>query len=79
MKPEIECVSQDGKKTGTLTYQEYGSELNSVCDAFKIARANGDAGFAVETKYGWISSHTKPSLRFGKVWECRANGKKYFA
>jgi hypothetical protein len=62
-----------------MTSQEYGSELNAVSHAFKIARENGIAGYAVECKYGWISSDRKPSIRLGKVWECRHDGKKVFA
>jgi hypothetical protein len=59
------------------TVQEYGSELNAVSFAFKMARENGIAGYAIECKYGWIASEQKPSLRFGKVYECQANGKKF--
>ena len=46
-----------------------------MCEAFKKAREHG-VWYAVETKYGWIDSERKPSLRFGKVWECCENGKK---
>jgi len=59
-----------------MTSQEYGSELNAVSHAFKIARENGIAGYAVETKYGWVSADRKPSIRFGKVWECLVSGQK---
>ena len=59
------------------TSQEYGSELNAVSAAFRIARENGSAGYAIETKYGWIVADRKPSLRFGKVWECQASGNKH--
>jgi len=58
------------------TVQEYGSELNAVCFAFRKARENNKPWYAIETKYGWIEAERKPSLRFGKVWECRANGEK---
>lgn len=57
------------------TSQEYGSELNAVCEAFKQARQHG-VWYAVETKYGWVTANRKPSLRFGKVWECCKSGAK---
>jgi hypothetical protein len=60
-----------------MIYQEYGSELNAVSHAFRIARENGMPGYAIECKYGWIAQALKPSLRFGRVWECRDDGKKY--
>jgi hypothetical protein len=59
------------------TTQEYGSELNAVNFAFKIARETEMPAYAIETKYGWISAERKPSIRFAKVWECHPNGKKY--
>lgn len=58
------------------TTQEYGSELNAVTFAFRKAREGAGVWYAIETKYGWIDSARKPSLRFGKVWECTESGKK---
>ena len=60
------------------TYQEYGSELNAVTAAMRKSRESGNPWYAIETKYGWIEAPQKPSLRFGKVWEC-LDGKKYAA
>lgn len=60
------------------TSQEYGSEMNAISAAFRVSRENGGAGYAIETKYGWIAADRKPSLRFGKVWECdAASGNKH--
>lgn len=58
------------------TTQEYGSELNAVTFAFRAARETGMPHYAVETKFGWLTQERKPSLRFGKVWECHQNGNK---
>jgi hypothetical protein len=58
------------------TNQEYGSELNAVCFAFSKARQTEMPWYAVETAYGWVESDRKPSMRFGKVWECHPNGQK---
>ena len=58
------------------TSQEYGSELNAVCFAFRKAHDTQEPHYAVETKYGWITAERKPSLRFGKVWECHPGGNK---
>lgn len=65
--------------TTNHTPQEYGSELNAISHAFRIARETGIAGYAVECKYGWISADRKPSIRFGKVWECLSSGEKVAA
>ena len=72
-------ASIDNATTGVAnveTNQEYGSELNAVSFAFKTARKTKMPAYAIETKYGWISAERKPSIRFGKVWECHPNGKK---
>jgi len=61
------------------TSQEYGSELNAVSSAFRIARETSYIGYAIETKYGWVSADKKPSIRFGKIWECHVNGTKSYA
>lgn len=50
-------------------------------DAIAIAHAvSKDAGycFAVEGRFGWHASMRKPSLRAGKVIECR-DGKEFVA
>ena len=60
------------------TNQEYGSELNAVTAAFRKAREEYGVYYAVETKYGWITAERKPSLRFGKVWECHTSGEKHY-
>lgn len=60
----------------TTTTQEYGSELNAVSFAFRKARDSEMPHYAVETKYGWVEAERKPSLRYGKVWECHPDGKK---
>lgn len=57
--------------------QEYLRELNAIADAFRQAQDHG-FWYAVETKYGWVSQARKPSLRFGKIWECSADGNKYY-
>jgi hypothetical protein len=61
----------------TPAAQEYGSELNAVTFAMRKARETGAPCYAIETKYGWIDCDRKPSLRFGKVWECHPDGKKH--
>ncbi len=59
------------------TSQEYGSELNAVALSFRAARETNAPAYAVECKYGWITSGMKPGLRYGKVWECRPDGTKH--
>lgn len=54
---------------------EGGAEKNDAINkAFHIAHENEIAGYAIETKYGWIAEARKPSLRFGKVIECLHDG-----
>ena len=55
------------------------TENDAINAAFALAHKNEIAAYAVEGKYGWTVSERKPSLRFGKVWECRDDGKKYYA
>ena len=72
-------ASIDNATTGAAnveTNQEYGSELNAVTFAFRMARESEMPAYAIETAYGWISAERKPSMRFGRVWECHPNGKK---
>ena len=63
----------------TMTSQEYGSELNAISFAMAKARESSAPWYAIECKYGWIDAERKPSLRFGKVWECHPNGQKVHA
>lgn len=47
---------------------------DAINQAFHIAHQNEIAGYAIETKYGWIAAERKPSIRFGLVYECLHNG-----
>lgn len=58
-----------------LVAEDENSAINS---AFVLARKNGIAAYAIEGKYGWSVSERKPSLRFGKVWECQTDGEKRY-
>ncbi len=49
-------------------------KYGALAKAFDIARETGIAGYAIETKFGWIADKRKPSLRFGKVFECLEDG-----
>lgn len=51
------------------------SKNDAIIKAFHIARENGIAGYAIETKFdGWIAAERKPSLRYGQVYECLIDG-----
>lgn len=52
------------------------NEIDAVSEAFSMARKVGMPCYAIEGKYGWSVATRKPSLRFGKVWECHENGDK---
>ena len=63
------------KQPEASTQMEGGPDKNvAIIEAFHIARENGIAGYAIEGKYGWSANARKPSLRFGKVLECRIDG-----
>ena len=57
------------------------SKNNAINAAFKIARDNGIAGYAIETIDGWIASDRKPLLRGvgRKVIECQVDGRSYLS
>ncbi len=71
-----EVIADDMRKVRTERDNERHDAIN---EAFRLAHANGIAGYAIETIHGWISSERKPSLRYGKVIECRVDGREYAA
>ena len=53
-------------------------KIDAIILAHNMAHKSGSPAYAVETKYGWTCANRKPSLRFGKVIECR-DGKEFLA
>ena len=53
-------------------------KIDAIILAHNMAHENGSPAYAVETKFGWTCATNKPSLRFGKVIECR-DGMEYLA
>lgn len=56
----------------------YDSKHDAMTDAFRVAKDNGYC-FVIQVPEGWTTSTRKPSLRYGKVFECRDDGKEYIA
>jgi len=64
-----------GEDAVTKLRRKENERLDAINQAFKIARANGIAGYAIETFDGWIAGERKPLLRAGfKVIECHTDG-----
>jgi len=74
----IECQDSAGNIRGALVYKD-DLKLDAINAAFKLAHANGIAGYAIETFDGWIAAERKPSMRFGKVIECQVDGSQRHA
>lgn len=53
-------------------------KVDAITEAHNMAHKSGSPAYAVETYYGWTCASNKPSLRFGKVIECR-DGKEFVA
>lgn len=53
-------------------------KVDAIIEAHNMAHKSGSPAYAVETRYGWTCATNKPSLRFGKVIECR-DGKEFLA
>ncbi len=62
--------------SATKAAQKYSSELDAVSIAMRKARDSEMPWYAVECVHGWLDAERKPSIRFGKVWECHPNGTK---
>ena len=62
----------------------WGAMPNDLCKTDAISEAHTlshkveHSVYAVETKWGWTLARYKPSLRFGKVFECY-EGREVFA
>lgn len=53
-------------------------ENSAINSAFAMAHKVDLPCYAIEGKYGWNVAERKPSIRFGKVWECFPSGEKFY-
>lgn len=59
--------------------QEFTSELDALMAALRQAKEGDGYCFVIQNKHNWTISNRKPSLRYGRVIECRADGGQYVA
>lgn len=52
----------------------FADKNDAVNAAHRLAHEIELPAYAIEGKYGWSVSERKPSIRFGKVYECRDDG-----
>lgn len=68
MKIEINCGAMENDLCKT----------DAISEAHTLSHKVSHPVYAVETKWGWTIAKNKPSLRFGKVFEC-CEGREVFA